>query len=163
MEAADGLTVAVSCCDSFFFNVKLEEERDTPVTGAFTVTVHVSVYPPFADLAVIVAVPADFAVTSPVLSTEAMLELLVLQVTVLLEAVEGATVAVSCLVAPTFKVADSGVTVTPLVGVVTVTVQVAVLPPSFVFAVIIVVPLDMAVICPEELTVATLELEELQV
>ena len=64
-----------------------------------TVTTHVSVWPPSSVVAVIVAVPTAFAVTSPVPSTVAISLLLDVQVTFLFVALVGYTTAVSCFVA----------------------------------------------------------------
>ena len=61
--------------------------------GTETVTLQVAVFPLF-DFAVMVAVPAPFAVTFPPLTVATEL-LLVLQVTDLFVALEGDTVAVS--------------------------------------------------------------------
>ena len=96
-----------------------------------------------------------FAVTRPEEFTVAIVLLEEDQETDLFEAEDGATVAVSCCVLPFIIVAVVGETETPLAGVVTVTVQVAFLPPSVVVAVMVAVPLAFAVTRPEELTVAT--------
>lgn len=101
------------------------------------------------------AVPADLAVTRPVELTVATVSFDEDHDTDLLEADEGATVAVSCRVWPFIIVAVVGEMETPLVGVVTVTVHEAFLPPSVVVAVIVAVPLAFAVTRPDELTVAT--------
>ena len=101
------------------------------------------------------ALPAAFAVTKPDELTVATELLEEDHDTDLLEADEGATVAVSCCVWPFIIVAVVGATETPLAGVVTVTAHVAFLPPSVVVAVIVAVPLAFAVTRPEELTVAT--------
>ena len=155
-DAVEGFTVAVSWLVPPLFIVRLVEDSDTPDTGVFTVILLVSVYPPEAVFAVIVAVPLLFAVTRPELLTEATPPSLLLQVTDLFEAVEGATAAVSCRVFPILSVTDSGVTVIPLAGVVTVTVQVS-LTDEFAadFTVMVAVPLPLAVTRPEEFTVAT--------
>lgn len=80
-------------------------------------------------------------------------------VTDLLVAEDGATTAESCFVSPLLRTADSGVTVTPLAGVVTVTVQVLlILGLSADLTVIIVVPLATPVTFPLEDTVATFAL-----
>src|SRR3954468_12557763 len=60
------------------------------------------------------AVPMALAVTKPFALTVATAVLLDDHVTFLLVAFEGATVAVSCCVAPTVTVADVGETVTPV-------------------------------------------------
>jgi hypothetical protein len=105
-----------------------------------------------------VTVPAD---------TVAKFALLVVHVTLLLVALEGVTVAVRVPVAPTeVSVRVAGEMVMPVTGtvMVTVTAQVAVLPPSAVVAVIVALPAATAVTRPVvELTVATAVLLELQV
>jgi len=68
----------------------------------FTVTTTSAVFP-FTVLAVKVAVPILFAITIPVSDTLAIKLLLVDQVTVLLEAFSGSTVAVICCFSPTYK------------------------------------------------------------
>ena len=63
---------------------------------------------PHSSLArqVIVAVPAPLAVTKPLLLTDATLLLLLDQLTLLSVALLGETVAVNCLLSPTFSEAD---------------------------------------------------------
>ena len=61
---------------------------------------HDAVKPPSAVVAVIVAVPLDTAVTTPVLLTVATCELLLFHVTFLFPAFVGVTVATSVSVAP---------------------------------------------------------------
>ena len=65
-------------------------------TGAFTLTVQVAVLFPSAVFTVIVAVPAAFAVISPVAETVATLEFEEEYVTALFVAFAGATEAVNC-------------------------------------------------------------------
>src|SRR4051812_45342482 len=118
----------------------------------------VSVLPPSCVVTVMVALPPPTAVTSPDELTVATDALLVLHVTFLLVAFDGATVAVSCCVALTFSVADVGDTVTPVTAtlvVVTVIALVAVLPPSTVVTVMVALPADTPLTSPDELTVAT--------
>ena len=96
-----------------------------------TVIDEVAVLPPSWVVTVIVAVPAATAVTKPLAFTLAIPLLLLLQLTFLFVALEGATVAVSCCVPPTLSVAEVGLTLTPVTGtleVFTVTEHVAVLP-----------------------------------
>ena len=69
-------------------------ETLTPVTGTLTVIAVVAVKPPSAVVAVMVADPAALAVTTPPAVTEATPDALELQVTVLLVAFSGDTVAV---------------------------------------------------------------------
>ena len=143
--------------------------RLTPVTDTFgvvTVTVQVAVLPPSLVLTVIVAVPAAFAVTTPEEETVATDALLEDQVTDLSVAFEGVIVADKVWVSPTVMVIDVLFKLTPVTdtfAAVTVTVQVAVLPPSLVFTVIVAVPAAFAVTTPEEETVATEVLLEDQV
>ena len=75
-----------------------------------TVTVAVAVLP-LEDFAVIVAVPAFTPLTVP-LETVATLVLLDVHVTALLVAFDGETVAERVVVAPTFTLADVGLTET---------------------------------------------------
>ena len=76
---------------------------------------------PSAVFTVIVALPADFAVTNPLLLTVATPALLLVHVTPLLDVLLGVTVADSCLVAPTVTVADVGLTLIPVANCFTVT------------------------------------------
>lgn len=159
--ASDGATVAVSCLELPFIRERLVDDSVTPVTGTRTVTLHSALWPPL-DVAVIVAVPAAFAVTRPEVDTDAIAAFDDDHVTLLSLAVDGATVAVSCCVLPLIIVAVVGETVIPDVGVVTTTVHDAVFAPSAVVAVIVAVPLAFAVTRPDEFTVATLVLLLLQ-
>ena len=123
-----------------------------------TVTVHEALFP--SAVAVIVAVPADLAVTVPLL-TVATLGLLELHDTVLLVAFEGVTVALSVAVSPSVSEILELLRITLVTLIVTgwtSTVQYAFLPPAV--AVIVAVPTDFAVTVPL-LTVATLVLLEL--
>ena len=115
---------------------------------------------PLLDFAVIVAVPALTAVTLP-FDTVATLLLEVLHVTVLLAALEGVIVALIVSLVPFIKVSDVLESFTLDTGVVTVTLQDAVLP-LFVFAVMVAVPGPIAVTLPFD-TVATLLLLVVQV
>jgi len=122
----------------------------------FTVTLQAAVLPPSAVVTVIVAVPAATAVTTPLVDTAAVAVLLLLHVTFLFAALEGATVAVRVSVLPTVRMADDLLRVTPLTGTgLTVTVQAAVLLPSAVVTVIVAVPAATAVTTPPAVTVAT--------
>ena len=85
-----------------------------------------AVKPPSAVLAVITADPCVSPVTSPVLLTEAMAGEPELQVTLLLLAVAGVTVAVSCNVSFIAIESEAVVTLTPVTG--TFTPGVGVLP-----------------------------------
>jgi len=102
-----------------------------------TVIVEVEVKFPSDVVAVIVAVPLATPVTNPDALTVAMLDAEVDQFTAGFEALEGATVAVSCWVPPTKIVAVVGDTDTPVtetVAAFTVMVEAEVKPPSVVFA-----------------------------
>jgi len=129
----------------------------TPVTGTkVTVMTLVAIRPPSAVLTVMVAVPDLTPVIRPVSLTVATEESLELQVTFLLEAVAGATVAVNCCVRPIFTFAVAGAKVTPVTGITfTVTLAVAVSPPSFVAADMTALPPAIPLTNPVTLTVAT--------
>ena len=127
-----------------------------------TVTVQDAVLLPSAVVTVIVAVPTAFAVIVPLL-TVATLVALLLQVTFLFVALDGVMVAVNVSVAPTNRLVEVLLRLTPVTGTVTVTAQVAVLLPSAVVTVIVAVPDATAVTFPEVETVATLVLLLLQV
>lgn len=115
---------------------------------------------PSVVVATIVADPGAMAVTRPLLLTVATALLLVDQVTVLFVALLGSTVAVNCSVYPSVKVAlvlFSEIDVARTTCGVTVTAQVALrLVPSFVVAVIVADPGDLAYTVPSLLTVAML-------
>ena len=90
-----GLTVAVN--DSVFPLAKFNEvlfslTLSTAIVGSVTVTLQVAVLFPSSVVAVIVAVPAAIAVTLPVKSTVATLELLLVHVTFLFVAFVGTTI-----------------------------------------------------------------------
>ena len=132
-----------------------------PVTATdevVTVTVQVAVLFPSSVLTVMVAVPAALADTKPDVFTVATFVLLLLHVTFLLVALAGCTVGDSCSVPPTIIEVEVLFNDTPVTAIDTVTVQEAVLLPSLVVTVIVVVPALTAVIRPLLLTVATLEL-----
>jgi len=78
-----------------------------------TVTVHSSVNPPSFVVTVMVAVPVAFAVTVPLL-TDATVELLLLHVTPVLEALVGSTVAVKLPVDPTVMLSVDLLSDTPV-------------------------------------------------
>ena len=134
--------------------VSLDLFNEILVDSTITVIVQVAVLPLFV-FTVIVAVPAFFAVTKPLVFTVAMLVSLLVHVTLLFVALLGLIFAESWIVAPTFNVSLVLFKETPITGTTTVTVQVAVLP-LFVFTVIVAVPAFLAVTKPL-LTVATLE------
>ena len=83
---------------------------------SFTVIAQVAVLFPSSVVTVIFAVPADAAVTNPLSFTVATASLLLLHATVLLLALAGATVAVSCVVAVTFIVVSVLFRETPVTG-----------------------------------------------
>lgn len=167
LVAFDGETVATKDAVLPTWRVNEEVFRDTPVTEtveAFTVTEQVAVLPPSVVLAVIVAVPAFFAVTSPSEDTVATEVLLDVHVTSLLDALEGLTVAVNHVVSPTVMERLEGESVTLVTGTdFTVIEHVAVLPPSAVLTVIVAEPTLLAVIVPSEATEATSELLDVHV
>ena len=70
------------------------------MTGSFTVTVQLAVFPPSAVFTVMVAVPAPAAFTFPLESTVATFALLLVQITDLFVALEGLTVAVRAALLP---------------------------------------------------------------
>ena len=113
---------------------------------------------PSEAAAVMVAVPAPTAVTTP-LFTVATFSLLLLHVTALLVASSGFTVAVKVELPPTSRVRlvlSSVTEVTETVGgSVTVTVQISLKSPSVVVTVMVVVPRPTAVTLPFSFTVAT--------
>jgi hypothetical protein len=129
----------------------------TATNGSITVTVQVAVLPPSAVVTMMIAVPAATAVTIPLLFTVATPVLLLLQVTFLFVALAGNTDAMRVDVPPMFKPRVLRFKLTPVTGAVTVTVLLAVLPPSWVDTVMVAFPPPTAVTTPL-LTVATLVL-----
>ena len=89
--ALDGRTVAVNVFVDPVFKANEVNDRVTEATETVMVTTQAALYPPHA--AVIVAEPAETAVTTPDALTVAFAELDV-HVTVLLVALDGATVAI---------------------------------------------------------------------
>lgn len=159
LEALPGAIVAVSCCVAATDNDVLVGLIVTPVTATVvTVTAQMAVLLPSWVVTVTVAVPAATAVTRPLVFTVAIAVLLDDQLTVLLVALLGAMVAVSCCVPPTETDAVVGIMVTPVTGMLvalTVIADVAVRALSLVVAVIVAVPAAIAVTKPDVLTVAT--------
>ena len=153
--ASDGAMVAFSVDVLPFAMLSVFALRETPVTGTVTVTLHVAVLLPSFVFAVIVAVPAPIPSTTPAEVTVATFVFDEDHVTVLSDALDGATVAFSVDDFPFARLSVSALSVTPVTGTVTFTLQVAVFPPSLVFAVIVAVPAPTAVIFPPD-TVATL-------
>ncbi|GHU98379.1 hypothetical protein FACS1894211_02030 [Clostridia bacterium] len=168
-----GATVAVKVKSPPVVNVLFVSFNVTPVTetvigaGAFTVTVQVAVLLPSVVVTVIVAVPAETAVTVP-FDTVAIELLEDVQDIALFVALLGATVAVKVKSLPVVNVLFVSFNVTPVtetvigVGAFTVTVQVAVLLPSVVVTVIVAVPAETAVTVPFD-TVAIELLEDVQI
>ena len=129
--------------------------------GRVTVTLQAAVLLPSTVVAVIVAVPAETAVTTPPAETVALALLQLLHVTFWLVALEGAIVGRRVSVSPTVRLADDLFSETPVTGTlssVTLTVQVAVLPPSAVVTVMVTVPAETELILPLDDTVAILVL-----
>jgi len=119
LVAFDGLTVAVKLVVEPTFILSVTGEITTPVTGTdtgLTVIILVAVLVPSAVVTVIVALPDPTPVTIPSEFIVAMPELLVDQLTDLLVALLGNTVAVSVVVEPAFTLAVVGVTLTPVTG-----------------------------------------------
>lgn len=123
-----------------------------------TVTVHEAVLLPSDVVTVIDAVPASFAVTTPLFDTVATDVLLDDHETPVLVALEGETVAVRLPVLPATRLIVERFKETPvteIVAAVTETVQVAFFEPSCVVQVMVAEPAAFAVTTPEDETVAT--------
>src|SRR5216117_2751971 len=136
----------------------------TAATGTCT-TVMADVPLTVSDVAVIVAAPATFPVTSPFELTVAAAVLLDAQVTVRPVSVlplASLRVAVSCTVWPSFTLADAGATATEATATCTTVMAAVPLCPSEV-SVIVVEPASFAVTSPLELTVAAAVLLEVHV
>ena len=124
-----------------------------------TVTMQVALFPPSSVFAVMVAVPTPFAVTVPPSSTTATFLSLVDQLTLLYVASCGKTCALSVNASP-FSIASSvRSSVTCVVFLLTLTLQLAFSPLSFIVTVIIAVPTAFPVIFPFS-TVATASLSD---
>src|SRR6266566_602375 len=146
--------VAVSCCVAPTRIVALVGLKLTDATGTMTVIAALPLLPSLA--AVMLAVPAASAVTSPLPFTVATPGASLDQVIVRPESglpLAWSGVAVSCWVPPTTIVAAVGLTVSDATGIVTVTAAVALLP-SLV-AVTFAEPAATAVTSPLASTVAT--------
>ena len=121
LVAFEGEMVAVSCWVPFTGMLAEVGFTVTPVTGiivVLTVMTLVAVLPPSCVVTVMVALPTATPVTKPELLTVATDVLPELQLTVLLVAFEGETVAVNCCVAFTDRLAEVGLTLTPDTGIV---------------------------------------------
>ena len=160
-----GSTVAVSVVVSPSLSVSVLLLRRTSVivilvSFLLTVIVQLAVFP-FSLIAVIMAVPALFAVTLPIRSTVATATLLLLHLTLFPYVVfSGSTVAVRVVVSPSVSVALLLLRLISVIGIsflLTVTVQPAVFPFVLV-AVITAVPALFAVTVPLASTVATASL-----
>ena len=158
--ASEGVIVALSCLVPPSSRTTTPSFRLTPVTdivAALTVTLQVASFPPSAVVTVISAVPALTALTLPSASTVATEGSLDFQLTALYVASEGVIVALSCLVPPSSRTTTPSFRLTPVTDIVaalTVTLQLASLPPSA-FTVIVASPGDTAVTFPLWSTVAT--------
>ena len=100
---------------SFIFVFPLILTPSTSVLVDFTVTVQLAVFPLSSVVTVIVVVPSFTPVTNPSLSTVATAVLLLSHVTFLFVALEGVTVALSWVVAPSF-ISVFPLMLTPLTG-----------------------------------------------
>ena len=109
---------------------------ETPITFLRTVTVQVFVKDPSTVLQVIVAVPCDTPVTTPEDETVATALLLDDHLTDVLLAFEGRTVALRVDFSSTSSERAEEESLTPVTGCITRMSQVAVKPPSVLFAVI---------------------------
>jgi hypothetical protein len=145
--ASDGATVAIRVSVPPLFRGSAVLFSVTPVTGTVTVTLQIASKLPSLVLTVIVALPPPTAVTRPLEFTVATPAALDDHVTVLVVALAGASVAVRVSVPPLFRAIVFVFSVTPVTRTgFTVTVQVAVCPPSAVLTVMVAVP------TPTELT-----------
>ena len=149
------------------FRITAEGDNVTLSTGIYRGVMVSSQVADWSPLeAVIVAVPAATAVTTPVSLTVALVSSEEVQVTVGSVAFSGRTVAVRVNTSPSIMVWDSGVTVMEVTGktsAATVTAQVAVKLPSVVVTVMVAVPTATAVTLPSASTVATVSSSEVQV
>ena len=167
--ALDGVTEAVNAYVSPSVIDKVLLSKLTPVTEmifAFTLTEHEAVFDPSFVFTVIVAEPTAFAVTTPKEETVATEVLLDDQVTDWSVALDGVTIAVNASDSPSVNEIVLLSKTTPVTGTTlafTVTLQVAVLPRSFVFTVIVAVPTDCAVKTPKYETETTEGLLEVHV
>ena len=169
LVALEGETVAVRVAVLPSSRPKEVLSNDTPVTeivAGLTVTAQVAFFAPSSVVQVMVAEPAALAVTTPEVETVATEVLLEDQVTALLVALEGETVAVRVAVLPSSRlneVLSKETPVTETVAFLIVTEQEAVLFPSCVVHEIEADPAALAVTVPSEATVATDVLLEVHV
>jgi hypothetical protein len=154
-----GVKIGVSSAVPFLAKSRVVRFKPRPVMGIMIVTVALALMLLFSvDVAVMVAVPAAIALISPVeLLTVATAVLLLDQVTPVSVVSEGVKIGVSVSVPPLVKSRVFGFKPRPVMGIVIVTVAVAlILPFSVDVAVMAALPAPTAVICPVELsTVAT--------
>ena len=168
LAAVDGVTVSHSLAPSPTSITISLSFRLTPVTltpASVTFTEHVALKPPSLVVAMMVALPAALPVTLPVSSTAATEASLDCQVTVLSVASSGSMVGVRVISSPTPMVMlllSSLMPVTLTSAAFTVTLQVAVLPPSLVVTVMVASPSAFALTLPLSSTVATASLSDAQ-
>jgi hypothetical protein len=118
--ASAGETVAVNVSDVLLTRLRSVLFRDTLVTGTgtgATVTEQVAVLLPSAVVTVMVALPADTAVTLPLEDTVATEGALLIHVTVLTVASEGVTAALKASEPPAKRLSDAGLIDTPVTAV----------------------------------------------
>ena len=148
--AVSGVTVAVRVKVLPMNNVADSLSRVMLSTGTWTVILQDAFFPPFAVVTVIVASPTPSAVTLPVVApTFATASSSEDQVTLLFVALSGETVAVNVMLSPTASMfLEGGSIVTPATSTkasFTVTLHLAVFPPSSVLTVIKASPGALAV------------------
>ena len=158
--AVEGDTVAVSVSLLPTSRDRRVLFRLTPLTAVVTVTLQVADLLPSSDLTVMAEVPFPTAVTLPEDVTDATEELEDDQITDLSLAVEGDTVAVSVSLWPTSRDKVVLFRLTPVTAVVTVTLQVADLPPSSDLTVMVAGPFPTAVTVPLDTVATELLLED---
>ena len=162
LAASSGKTFAISVLDCPLARVHSTGLTRTPVTSDLTLTVHFAVNPPSLVLAVITAAPLPTAVTRPLELTFATLVLLDDQKMPFSLAFEGETVASRRYCPPLLRLMLVLFNLTAVTSTffVTVTLHLAIKPPSTVAAMMTAVPLETPVTTPLELTEATLLLLE---
>ena len=152
--ASHGLTTAPRDMEPPLFMDALALFILSPVTGCLTVTLQDAFFQlPSLAVAVMVALPFPTAFTAPYLLTVTTLGLLLLQVTLLLSAFHGLTVALSPMDPPFFMTTANLLSLIFVTRCITVTLHLYFFP--FTFAVIVAVPFFLPVTTPLELTVAT--------
>ena len=155
LSASSGVTVAVSCSASPTFSVRLCCDKDISITGCMTITLQESCAASLSCDTTFIQTSPDFnAITLPSSSTEAISPLEELQVTDLLSASSGVTIAVSCSVSPTFSIRLCCNKDIPFTGCMTTTLQESRTKPSIDIAMILASPGEIAEISPVSLVVA---------